>query len=105
MARFEKGRAKTGGMQKGWTDPAKRELRKLLSDYAIDNFPSYVEAIEALRLKDTLAYVRAYNEMLRHVLPALQSVALNVTSQQSESITQHLLSMADKASDKEDKTT
>ena len=87
-----------GGMQKGWRDPSSKALRDLLSGYAIDNFQSYVEAIEALRLKDTLAYVRAYNEMLRHVLPSLQSVALNVTSQQSESITQHLLSMADKAS-------
>lgn len=95
---FEKGHKKMGGMQKGWRDPSSKALRDLLSEYAIENFPTYVEAIETLRLKDTLAYVRAYNEMLRHVLPALQSVALNVTSQQSESITQHLLSMADKAS-------
>jgi len=92
-----------GGMQKGWRDPATKALRDLLSDYAIDNFPQYVEAIDALRLKDTLAYVRAYNEMLRHVLPALQSVALNVTNKQLESLTQHLLNLADKASGKEEK--
>lgn len=96
---FQKGRAKTGGRKAGTPNVSSGPLRTLLSEYAVENFPQYIEALEALRLKDTLSYVRAYNELLRHVLPGLQSIALSMTTAQSTTIAEQLRSLADKASE------
>lgn len=103
MARFEPGHKKIGG-NKNSPHAFKGPLRQLLGEYAIEHLPDYQESLEQLRMKDVSAYVRAYNDLLKHILPALQSVSLDVGSTAQTSFAQALLSLSDRAEGKtEDK--
>lgn len=101
---FEKGHKKFGGSKPGAQYQFKGQLRQLLGEYAIEHLTDYQDSLEQLRLKDTSAYVRAYNDLLKHILPALQSVSLDVGSTAQTSFAQALLSLSDRAEGKtEDK--
>lgn len=104
MPKFEPGHKKIGGSKPGAQYQFKGQLRQLLGEYAIEHLPDYQQSLEQLRLKDTSAYVRAYNDLLKHILPALQSVSLDVGSTAQTSFAQALLALSDRAEGKtEDK--
>lgn len=70
---FEKGRKKTGGMQKGYESPVKKEFREMMADYSRENFDKFAFAMTECEPKD---FCRFYLEALKFNLPMLQSVAL-----------------------------
>lgn len=89
--RFAKGRKKTGGMQKGYEAPVKKEFRELMADYSRDNFGNFCKAMMECEPRD---FCRFYLEALKFNLPMLQSVTLENTKGIANALTDKLRSLA-----------
>lgn len=89
--KFVKGRAKTGGKQKGYETPVKKEFRELMADYSRDHFNEFVLAMNNCEPKD---FCRYYLEALKFNLPMLQSVTLENTKGIANELTDRLRNLA-----------
>ena len=89
--KFVKGRKKTGGMQKGYEAPVKKEFRELMADFSREHFDEFVFAMQHCEAKD---FCRYYLEALKFNLPMLQSVTLENTKGIANSLTEKLRSLA-----------
>lgn len=89
--RFVKGRPKTGGKQKGYETPVKKEFRELMADYSRENFDNFQKAMMECEPKD---FCRFYLEALKFNLPMLQSVTLENTKGIANALTDKLRSLA-----------
>lgn len=88
---FEKGHIKEGGKQKGYVAPNVKELRSLIAEFTIEKFEAYCISMMQLEPKD---FVKAYQDMLKFVLPTLQSVALENTKGIANALTDKLRNLA-----------
>lgn len=89
--KFVKGRKKTGGMQKGYEAPLKKEFRELMADFSRENYDKFVYAMTQCEPKD---FCRYYLEALKFNLPMLQSVTLENTKGIANALTDRLRSLA-----------
>lgn len=89
--KFVKGRQKTGGMQKGYEAPVKKEFRELMADYSRKNYDNFQKAMMECEPKD---FCRYYLEALKFNLPMLQSVALENTKGIANALTDRLRNLA-----------
>lgn len=90
MTKFEKGHQKYGGREKGSLNKSREPVRKMYEEYVLGNFQAYKDAMEALSASDPAAYVRAYNDAVKHVLPALQSVELTTRGDSRSSLADYV---------------
>lgn len=88
---FEPGRKKTGGKQKGYESPIKKEFRELMADYSRENFDNFCKSMMECEPKD---FCRFYLEALKFNLPMLQSVTLENTKGIANALTDKLRSLA-----------
>nr|DAH17201.1 MAG TPA: hypothetical protein [Bacteriophage sp.] len=94
---FAKGRKKTGGKQKGYEAPAKKELRQMMHDFSVDAYENFMEAY----LKcEPYQKCRVYLEAVKFNLPMLQSVTLEDKQGATNDLTERLKSMSEMSSDK-----
>lgn len=89
--KFVKGRTKTGGKQKGYEAPVKKEFREMMADYSRENFGNFCEAMMNCEPKD---FCRYYLEALKFNLPMLQSVTLENTKGIANELTDRLRNLA-----------
>ena len=89
--KFVKGHKKTGGMQKGYEAPVKKEFRELMADYSREHFNEFVLAMKNCEPKD---FCRYYLEALKFNLPMLQSVTLENTKGIANALTDKLRNLA-----------
>lgn len=89
--KFVKGRKKTGGMQKGYEAPVKKEFRELMADYSRENFDTFRKAMLECEPRD---FCRFYLEALKFNLPMLQSVTLENTKGIANALTDKLRNLA-----------
>ncbi len=89
---FIKGRKKTGGMQKGYEAPVKKEFRELMADFSRENYDKFVFAMSNCEPKD---FCRFYLEALKFNLPMLQSVTLENTKGIANALTDKLKMLAE----------
>lgn len=88
---FAKGRKKTGGVQKGYVSPIKKEFRDLMADFSRENYDKFVFSMTQCEPKD---FCRFYLEALKFNLPMLQSVALEGTKEFKNTLTQKIKEIA-----------
>lgn len=88
---FAKGRKKTGGVQKGYVSPIKKEFRELIADFSRENYDKFVFSMTQCEPKD---FCRYYLEALKFNLPMLQSVALEGTKEFKNTLTQKIKEIA-----------
>ncbi len=88
---FAKGRKKTGGVQKGYVSPIKKEFRELMADFSRENYDKFVFSMTQCEPKD---FCRYYLEALKFNLPMLQSVALEGTKEFKNTLTQKIKEIA-----------
>lgn len=89
---FIKGRKKTGGMQKGYEAPVKKEFRELMADFSRENYDKFVFAMSNCEPKD---FCRFYLDALKFNLPMLQSVTLENTKGIANDLTDKLKMLAE----------
>lgn len=94
MPQFEKGRPKSGGRQKGSLNKSREPIRQMYAEYVLGNFDAYKRAMEKLSTIDPAAYVRAYNDAVKHTLPALQSIELTTKDAAQTSLAERINSLA-----------
>ena len=88
---FVKGKKKTGGMQKGYESPVKKEFRELMADYSRENYDKFVFSMTQCEPKD---FCRFYLEALKFNLPMLQSVTLDNTKEFRTTLTEKIKEIA-----------
>lgn len=88
---FAKGRKKTGGVQKGYVSPIKKEFRDLMADFSRENYDKFVFSMTQCEPKD---FCRFYLEALKFNLPMLQSVALEGTKEFKNTLTEKIKEIA-----------
>ena len=88
---FVKGRKKTGGVQKGYESPVKKEFRELMADYSRENYDKFVFSMTQCEPKD---FCRFYLEALKFNLPMLQSVTLDNTKEFRNTLTEKIKEIA-----------
>ena len=88
---FVKGKKKTGGMQKGYESPVKKEFRELMADYSRGNYDKFVFSMTQCEPKD---FCRFYLEALKFNLPMLQSVTLDNTKEFRTTLTEKIKEIA-----------
>lgn len=88
---FVKGRKKTGGVQKGYESPVKKEFRELMADYSRENYDKFVFSMTQCEPKD---FCRFYLEALKFNLPMLQSVTLDETKDFRTTLTEKIKEIA-----------
>ena len=88
---FVKGRKKTGGVQKGYEYPVKKEFRELMADYSRENYDKFVFSMTQCEPKD---FCRFYLEALKFNLPMLQSVTLDNTKEFRTTLTEKIKEIA-----------
>ena len=84
---FTKGHTKTGGKQKGYESPIKKELRELLGDFTISSFEDFMAAWGKCEPKDKCTI---WLNAAKFNIPMLQSVALDSTKELTNDITEKL---------------
>lgn len=94
MAKFEKGHTKLGGRQKGSLNKSREPIRALFAKFVLGDFDAYVEAMEKIRKNNPEAYVRAYNDAVKHVLPSLQSIMLETPGNEDNVLSARINSLA-----------
>ncbi|HCD77344.1 MAG TPA: hypothetical protein DEQ27_03145 [Prevotella sp.] len=88
---FAKGRKKTGGVQKGYVSPIKKEFRDLMADFSRENYDKFVFSMTQCEPKD---FCRFYLEALKFNLPMLQSVALESSKNFKNTLTEKIKEIA-----------
>lgn len=88
---FAKGRKKTGGVQKGYVSPIKKEFRELMADFSRENYDKFVFSMTQCEPKD---FCRYYLAALKFNLPMLQSVTLEGTKEFKNTLTQKIKEIA-----------
>ena len=88
---FAKGRKKTGGVQKGYVSPIKKEFRDLMADFSRENYDKFVFSMTQCEPKD---FCRFYLEALKFNLPMLQSVALESSKNVKNTLTEKIKEIA-----------
>ncbi len=88
---FAKGRKKTGGVQKGYVSPIKKEFRDLMADFSRENYDKFVFSMTQCEPKD---FCRFYLEALKFNLPMLQSVALESSKNLKNTLTEKIKEIA-----------
>lgn len=88
---FEEGHEKSGGKQKGYEAPVKKEFRELMADYSREHYETFCRAMMECDPKD---FCRYYLEALKFNLPMLQSVTLENTKGITNALTDKLRNLA-----------
>jgi hypothetical protein len=88
---FQAGHEKTGGKQKGYEAPVKKEFRELMADFSRENYENFCRMVMELEPKE---FCKVYLDALKFNLPMLQSVALENTKGITNALTDKLRSLA-----------
>lgn len=96
---FAKGRAKTGGKQKGYEAPITKEFRKLAADFTRDAWDDFVSAWMKCEPKDK---VNTFIKMLEFNCPKLQTVTLEDKREVANALTERLRKLSEGNEDKEE---
>ena len=89
---FEKGRAKSGGKQKGYESPIKKEFRELCADFTRDAWDDFTAAWYKCEPKDK---VSTFIKMLEFNCPKLQTVTLEDKREIANALTEKLKQMSE----------
>ena len=89
---FEKWRAKTGGKQKGYESPIKKEFRELCADFSRDAWEDFMEAWYKCEPKDK---VSTFIKILEFNCPKLQTVTLDDKREVHNALTEKLRQMSE----------
>lgn len=89
---FEKGRAKSGGKQKGYESPIKKEFRELCADFTRDAWDDFMAAWYKCEPKDQ---VSTFIKMLEFNCPKLQTVTLEDKREIANALTEKLKQMSE----------
>lgn len=89
---FEKGRAKSGGKQKGYESPIKKEFRELCADFTRDAWDDFMTAWYKCEPKDK---VSTFIKMLEFNCPKLQTVTLEDKREIANALTEKLKQMSE----------
>ena len=89
---FEKGRAKTGGKQKGYESPIKKEFRELCADFSREAWEDFMEAWYKCEPKDK---VSTFIKILEFNCPKLQTVTLDDKREIHNALTEKLRQMSE----------
>lgn len=89
---FVKGRAKTGGKQKGYETPVKKELRQMLADFTVDSFDQFMIAWSKCEPKDKC---NIWLQAARFNIPMLQAVALENTKELTNELTERIKKLSE----------
>ena len=89
---FEKGRAKSGGKQKGYESPLKMEFRELCADFTRDAWDDFMAAWYKCEPKDK---VSTFIKMLEFNCPKLQTVTLEDKREIANALTEKLKQMSE----------
>lgn len=89
---FEKGRPKTGGKQKGYESPIKKEFRELCADFTRDAWDDFMAAWYKCEPKDK---VSTFIKMLEFNCPKLQTVTLEDKREIANELTEKLRQMSE----------
>ena len=89
---FEKGRAKSGGKQKGYESPIKKEFRELCADFTRDAWDDFMAAWYKCEPKDK---VSTFIKMLEFNCPKLQTVTLEDKREIANALTEKLKQMSE----------
>lgn len=102
MPKFEKGHPNVGGRKKGSLNKSREPIRQMFAEYVLGNFKAYTDAMAKLKKNDPAAYVRAFNDAVKHVLPALQSIELKAPSESRDTLAEYVNNLAIEAEPKPD---
>jgi hypothetical protein len=103
MPKFEKGHAPVGGgRKKGSLNKSREPIRQMFAEYVLGDFKAYTDAMAKLKKNDPAAYVRAFNDAVKHVLPALQSIELTAPSESRDTLAEYVNNLAIEAEPKPD---
>lgn len=94
MAKFEKGHKKVGGIQKGGVHKSREPIRQMYADFVLGNFEDYKKAMNKLLTEDPASYVRAFNDAVKHILPALQSIEMTTKDVSQASLAEKINNLA-----------
>lgn len=89
---FEKGRAKSGGKQKGYESPIKKEFRELCANFTRDAWDDFMEAWYNCDPKDK---VNTFIKLLEFNCPKLQTVTLEDKREIANALTEKLKQMSE----------
>ena len=89
---FEKGRARSGGKQKGYESPIKKEFRELCADFTRDAWDDFMAAWYKCEPKDK---VSTFIKMLEFNCPKLQTVTLEDKREIANALTEKLKQMSE----------
>lgn len=96
--KFVKGHAKQGGRKEGTPNVIQKELRKLMQNFTMDNYKTFVEMSLQCEPKD---FCKIYIDAAKLCLPALQSISLDTTDEIKETIESKLLLLSKSEMDKD----
>lgn len=89
---FEKGRAKTGGKQKGYESPITKEFRELCADFTREAWEDFLIAWNKCEPKDK---VTSFIKILEFNCPKLQTVTLDDKREVHNALTEKLKQMSE----------
>lgn len=89
---FEKGRAKTGGKQKGYESPITKEFRELCADFSREAWDDFMSAWYKCEPKDKVA---TFIKILEFNCPKLQTVTLDDKREVHNALTEKLRQMSE----------
>ena len=89
---FEKGRAKSGGKQKGYESPIKKEFRELCADFSREAWEDFMAAWYKCEPKDK---VTTFIKILEFNCPKLQNVTLEDKREVHNALTEKLRQMSE----------
>lgn len=89
---FEKGRAKTGGKQKGYESPITKEFRELCADFTREAWEDFLVAWKRCEPKDK---VTSFIKVLEFNCPKLQTVTLDDKREVHNALTEKLKQMSE----------
>lgn len=89
---FEKGRAKTGGKQKGYESPITKEFRELCADFSREAWEDFMGAWYKCEPKDKVA---SFIKILEFNCPKLQTVTLDDKREVHNALTEKLRQMSE----------
>lgn len=89
---FEKGRAKTGGKQKGYESPITKEFRELCADFTREAWEDFLVAWKRCEPKDK---VTSFIKVLEFNCPKLQTVTLDDKREVHNALTEKLRQMSE----------
>ena len=81
--KFEKGRAKTGGKQKGYVSPVTKAVRETLAYIIAEKYPpeKIFELLVSLSPKDQIQF---YLQILPFVAPKLQATDISIGAKEKD---------------------